>query len=116
MNIATLAVTGLLALAVAGSAVATLARQPAIVATVTAVGFPARHLTTLGVIKLAGAIGLSVGLLWPPLSIAAAVGLVAYFTAAVGMHIRARHGEIAAPTGFLALSVAASVLLIWVGP
>ncbi|WP_054812561.1 DoxX family protein [Nocardia arizonensis] len=116
MNIATLAVAGLLTLAVTGSAVATLTRQPAIVATVAAVGFPTRHLTTLGVIKLAGAVGLSIGLLWPPLSITAAAGLVAYFAAAVAMHIRSRHGQIAAPTGFLALSVTALALLIRVGP
>lgn len=116
MTIATLLVTGLLALAVTGSAVATLMRQPAIVATVTAVGFPADRLWVLGVLKLAAAVGLGLGLLWWPSAVAAASGLVAYFTAAVGMHLRARHGEIMPAAGYLALSVAATVLLILVGP
>lgn len=116
MTIATLTVTALLAFAVAGSAIATLARQPKLVAIVTEIGFPTRYLGVLGVIKLAGALGLSAGLLHPPLGIAAAAGLVAYFTAALGMHIHARHRDIGPAVVFLALSTAALVLQIGVGP
>ncbi|MBH0778440.1 DoxX family protein [Nocardia bovistercoris] len=114
MNIATVLITGLLALAVTGSAVATLTRQPAIVATVEAVGFPTAHLRVLGALKLAAALGLGLGLLWLPISVAAAAGLVAYFLAAVYLHIRARDNAIVPPTVFLALSVAALVLLVLV--
>ncbi|MFF0546501.1 DoxX family protein [Nocardia thailandica] len=112
MNLTVLVITSLLAFAVAGSAIATLAHQPKLVAIVAAIGFPTRYLPLLGAIKLAAALGLSAGLLYPPLGIAAALGLVVYFTAALGMHIHARHREIAPAVVFLALSIATSALMI----
>ncbi|WP_174187753.1 DoxX family protein [Nocardia barduliensis] len=116
MTIAAVLVAGCLALAVAGSAVATLVRHPKIVDTAAAVGFPVQHVWMLGVVKLAAAVGLACGLLWWPVSVAAALGLVAYFVAAIGMHLRAHQRDIAAPAVFLALSTAAAVLLAGVGP
>ncbi|MFD3705312.1 DoxX family protein [Nocardia sp. NPDC058658] len=115
MNYVATVVVGLLAIMVTGSALATLTRQKQIVDAVGAVGFPVQHLWTLGVVKLAAAIGLCLGLLWLPISVAAAVGLVVYFTAAVGMHVHAKQRDLAAPVVFLALSTAALVLLTSVG-
>ncbi|MFE7741955.1 DoxX family protein [Nocardia sp. NPDC057455] len=111
MNIVTALVAGVLAFAVAGSAAATLARQPKLVGIVAAVGFPVRRMWMLGVVKLAAAFGLVCGLLWPPLAVAAAIGLVVYFCAAIGMHLRMRQRDIAAPAVFLFLSVVTSLLL-----
>ncbi|MGK8486534.1 DoxX family protein [Nocardia asiatica] len=114
MNIAAVLVAGCLALTVAGSGIATLVRHPKIVETAAAVGFPVHHVWMLGVVKIAAA-GLVCGLLWRPVSVAAALGLVVYFVAAIGMHLRAHQRDVAAPAVFLALSIATVVLLAGVG-
>ncbi len=99
----------------AGSGVATLVRQPKIIDTVATVGFPGQHVWMLGVVKLAAAAGLACGLLWWPVSVAAALGLVVYFVAAIGMHLRARRRDVAAPAVFLALSAVSLVLMAGAG-
>jgi hypothetical protein len=73
------------------------------------VGVPRTWLPTLGLLKGAGAVGLLVGLLaLPPLGVAAAIGLIAFFVGAVITHIRARvFYNIAFPAAFLALAVLA---------
>ncbi|MEV0354932.1 DoxX family protein [Nocardia sp. NPDC050697] len=105
-------VTALLAFAVTGSAAATLTRQPTIVATVSGVGFPIEHLRTLGVLKAVGVVGLCLGLVWAPVAVAAAAGLVGYFAAALVAHLRVRRYDIVPAAVFLALSVAALTLLV----
>ncbi|HUB55182.1 MAG TPA: DoxX family protein [Mycobacterium sp.] len=74
---------------------------------------PRSWLPLLGVLKLAGAAGLLVGLVGPPLiGIAAATGLVLYFIGAVIAHLRARVlYNIAFPGAYLGLSAASLVLL-----
>jgi DoxX-like family len=74
---------------------------------------PRSWLPTLGALKVAGAIGLLVGLVGlPAVGIAAATGLVLYFIGAVIAHVRARVlYNIAFPGAYLALSVASLVLL-----
>ncbi|MBF6209846.1 DoxX family protein [Nocardia puris] len=116
MNTAWVIVTVVLALGAAASGVGTLTRQPQIVDIITAVGFPADRIWILGALKVAGAVGLLVGLAWWPLGVAAAVGLVAYFCGALAMHLRARRFDIAPATGFLVLSVVVLVLFLAVGP
>ena len=78
------------------------------------VGVPRSWLTALGAAKLAGSIGLVVGLLaLPGLGIAAAVGLVLYFVGAVLAHIRARvFYNIALPGAYLRLSAATVALMV----
>ncbi|ORW59157.1 DoxX family protein [Mycolicibacterium peregrinum] len=73
------------------------------------VGVPRSWVPTLGLFKGAGAVGLLVGLLaFPPLGVAAAIGLVAFFVGAVITHIRAGvFYNIAFPAGFLVLAVLA---------
>ncbi|UAK29714.1 DoxX family protein [Nocardia asteroides] len=105
MNVVTALVAGVPGCAVAGSGVATLARQPKLVGIVAAVGFPVRRMWMLGVVELAAAFGLAFGLWWRPLAVAAAIGLVVYFCAAIGMHLRMRQRDIAAPVVFLLFSV-----------
>jgi DoxX-like family len=75
---------------------------------------PRSWLPMLGTLKLAGAIGLLVGLVGlPAVGIAAATGLVLFFLGAVIAHFRARVlYNIAAPGAYLALSAASLVLLL----
>ncbi len=75
-------------------------------------GVPDRALTPLGLIKLAGAIGLLAGLIFPPVGLAAAVCLVLYFIGAVITVLRARcYTDLPYPMPFLALAVAAVCVL-----
>lgn len=74
---------------------------------------PPSWLPMLGALKVAGAIGLLVGVVGlPAVGIAAAIGLVLYFIGAVIAHLRARvFYNIAFPGVYLALSAASLVLL-----
>ena len=74
---------------------------------------PRSWLPMLGALKLAGAIGLLVGVVGlPVIGVAAATGLVLYFIGAVIAHLRARvFYNIAFPGAYLGLSAASLVLL-----
>lgn len=78
------------------------------------VGLSRSWLPTLGTLKLAGAIGLIVGLLGvPAIGVAAASGLVLFFVGAMIVHLRARVlYNIAAPGSYLLLSAASLVLAL----
>ncbi len=78
------------------------------------VGVPRSWLAPLGVLKAAGAAGLLLGLLTVrPLAIAAAAGLVLFFTGAVATHIRASvFHNIAVPATFLAPALATLALAV----
>lgn len=67
----------------------------------------------LGSLKAAGAAGLLVGLLWArPIGIAAAIGLVVFFIAAIATHLRARVlYNLAFPGFYLALAVGSLILI-----
>lgn len=73
-------------------------------------GVPASWLTTLGVLKAAGALGLLVGIGVRPVGIAAAAGLVLFFVAAIVTHLRVHDRSFGLAAVFLALAVAALVL------
>ena len=53
-------------------------------------GVPESSLTTLGILKAVGALGLLVGISMPLIGIAAAVGLTLFFVGAIITHLRAR--------------------------
>jgi uncharacterized membrane protein YphA (DoxX/SURF4 family) len=55
---------------------------------VTRLGVPMSWLPWLGLLEIAGAIGLLVGIAWRPIGIAAGVGVVLYFVGAVIAHLR----------------------------
>ena len=101
-------------LANAGIAVADLAKADFVLANSAEVGVPRSWLPFLAVLKLAGAAGLLLGLLWiPALGVAAAAGLVAFYVGAVAAHLRARVlYNIAFPGTFLALAAASLVLAV----
>ncbi len=54
------------------------------------VGVPMRWFPWLAACEFAGAAGLLVGIVWWPLGIAAAVGVIAYFVGAIVAHVRVR--------------------------
>jgi hypothetical protein len=78
----------LLALLLLASAAAKLRRLPRLVEGLTSLGVPLGLFPFLAACEIAGAVGLLIGIWYPPLGIAAAIGLVLYFVGAVGAHLR----------------------------
>jgi hypothetical protein len=74
------------------------------------VGVPESLITILGILKAAGALGLLIGIGVPLIGIAAAVGLVLFFVAAIITHLRARDYSFGLAVVFLLLAVATLVL------
>lgn len=74
------------------------------------VGVPESWMSTLGILKAAGAVGLLVGIWQPWIGTAAAVGLILFFVGAIITHLRARFYSFTFPVGFLTLAMAALVL------
>jgi hypothetical protein len=114
MNAAYLIVAAVTIAANAWATGADLVPASFVVATMTEVGVPRSWLVPLGIIKGAGVAGLLIGLLGVrPLGIAAALGLVLFFTGALAAHIRARvFHNIAVPGTFFALAAASAALAI----
>jgi hypothetical protein len=73
-------------------------------------GVPTSWMTPLGLLKAAGALGLIVGIVIPPIGIAAATGLILFFVGAIVTHIRGRFHAFTLPVGFLALAARALAL------
>jgi DoxX-like family len=107
-------VTAVTIVANAWAAVADFARARFLLANMAEVGVPRSWLPSLAVLKAAGAAGLLLGLLGVhPLGIAAAAGLVLFFTGAIAAHVRARvFHNIAFPAAYLALAIASAVLAV----
>ncbi|MFD9545277.1 DoxX family protein [Streptomyces sp. NPDC060022] len=89
-------------------AIADYARAPFVLANSAEVGVPPGAVPYLATLKLAGAVGLLVGLLGVHrLGLAAGIGLTAFFIGAVLAHVRARvFYNIIFPGGYLLLAVA----------
>ena len=101
-------------LANAGVAAADLAQARFVLGNMAEVGVPRSWLVPLALLKAAGAAGLVIGLLGVrPLGIAAAVGLVLFFTGALAVHVRARvFHNIAVPGTYFALAAASAALAV----
>ncbi|MEV6280011.1 DoxX family protein [Nocardia sp. NPDC051832] len=111
MFVATVIVTVLLAVGLIPSAYFKISRKPEFVEAYKSLGVPESWLNPLAAALLAGAAGLLIGLWWPPLGIAAAVGLILYFLGALGYHAKAKdYKTMGPPAIILALAVAALVL------
>jgi DoxX-like protein len=78
----------LLALGVLASAAAQISRNKVILENLAHLGIPRGMLPFLATCLIAGGVGLMAGLWYPPLGIAAAVGLVLYFVGALIAHVR----------------------------
>lgn len=114
MHTAYVIVTLTTAVVTAGIAIADLIPAGFVLANSAEVGVPRSWLPPLAAAKLAGAVGLVVGLLGlPALGIAAAVGLVLFFVGAVIAHLRAHVlYNIGFPGAYLCLSAATLALTI----
>ncbi|SDQ63976.1 DoxX-like family protein [Curtobacterium sp. UNCCL20] len=112
MHIAAVVLSLVLALATLGSGVMKLIRNPKIVASMEAVHVTPAQMTVLGLLEVAAAAGLVVGLWWVPLAIAAAIGSVVYFAGAVVAHLRAHDRELQGAVVLLVVSVATLVVLL----
>lgn len=114
MDIAYLVVTLVLAAMVAFSGLGKLRRDPRIVQVIhEVVGVPLKYFALLATCEFAGALGLALGIRWPSLGIAAAMGLVVYFVGAIVSHVRVRDVKGLGPAVFmLTVSVAALALRI----
>jgi hypothetical protein len=114
MSTAAYLVVTLLAIAAIGfSGIAAIAHFAPILPGMARAGVPVSWLTTLGILKTAGAGGLLLGLLGVPLvGPAAAIGLVLFFVCAVYTHISASDfsSQFGLAIGFLALAVATLAL------
>ena len=73
-------------------------------------GVPESWMTSLGVFKAAGALGLLVGIGVPMIGIAAAVGLMLFFVGAIITHLRGRDYSLGPAMLFLLLAAAALAL------
>ena len=96
------------------SGVAALLHMKAILPGMVKAGVPESWLTfPIGTLKMAGAVGLLIGLLGVPLiGTAAAIGLILFFVCAIYTHIRARDytPQFGLANGFLLLNIATLVL------
>jgi DoxX-like family len=103
---------GILTAAANGFAAAMDFERPAwLMENMTRVGVRRPALAPLAVLKIAGAIGLLVGIWVAPLGIAAAIGLVLFFIAAISAHVRAHdYSTIPFPGVFLLLAAASLAL------
>ena len=109
MFVATLVISLLLAALLSYAAIRKLGHSDPVVATYARVGVPEDKLDYLAAILLAGA----TGLVWAPIGVAAAIGVVAYFVLAVASHIRAGDTEnLPTPAAILVIAVSALVLRI----
>jgi uncharacterized membrane protein len=92
------------------SSIGMLTRQPAVVESLGKAEVPDHWYPGLAALKMAGAVGLIVGLWVPAIGIAAAAGLVLYFIGAAVFHVRAGDRNIAPPAILAVVSLAALVL------
>jgi hypothetical protein len=111
MFVATAIVTVLLAALLTKSAVTKLSYEEHVVRMYTRVGVPRERLRHLAVTLLVGAAGLLVGLAWAPVGVAAAVGLLCYFSLAVAAHVMADDLANLAPPLVLATIAAVTLAL-----
>jgi DoxX-like family len=110
MFAAYLIVTLLAAAANIFSAACDFVRYEQVTIAMTRAGVPTAWMTPLGILKAAGAVGLLVGIGWPPIGTAAAIGLILFFVGAVLTHLRARDHSYGLAVVFLLLAVGALVL------
>lgn len=110
MFIAAAIVSILLALVLAASGRGKLVRDPQVMKVMTRVGVPENKLWLLATAEIAGAVGVVAGLLWWPIGVAAAAGVVLYFVGAVGSHLRVRDRNFA--PALILLVAAAAVLAL----
>jgi hypothetical protein len=110
VNTPYLVITVVFAAMVAFSGLGKIRRDPRIVHVIhEVVGVPLKYFSLLAACELAGAFGLVLGIWWPPLGVAAGIGLVLYFVGAIVFHLRVGDVKSMGPAAFM-LAVAAGAL------
>jgi hypothetical protein len=108
-------VTILAAVANAFSATLDFVRYKQVLINMAKHGVPESWVYMLGSLKAAGALGLLVGIAVPSIAIAAAVGLILFFVAALISHVRSRDYSVGLAIVYLLLAVATLVLRLTTG-
>lgn len=112
MGIAFLVVAVVLASMVLFSGIGKLRNDPHIVKVIhETVGVPMKYFPLLAACEIAGAFGLVLGIWWPILGIAAAIGLVIYFLGAIVSHVRVGDIRGIGPAAML-LTMSAGALIL----
>jgi hypothetical protein len=111
MHIAAIALSILLGVAMLASGVMKLTHAPKIVALMATVHVTPPQLTVLGALQVASTVGLLGGIWFPPLAIAASIGLILYFAGAIVAHVRASDPAMQGAIAFLLLSAATTATL-----
>ena len=102
----------IMSLLLVSSGVAKLRRNPNLVHGLhEVVGVPLRWIPWLAVCEFAGAAGLLIGIVWWPLGIAAAIGVVAYFIGASIGHVRVKDFK-GLPAPVVILLIAVVILVV----
>jgi len=117
MHTAYLLITTIFAVMVAFSGLGKIRGDPRIVKVINeTVGVPLRYFPLLAAGEFAGALGLVLGIWWPPLGVAAGIGLVLYFVGAVVSHLRVGDFKGVGPATFMLVVAAGALalrLMIW---
>ena len=92
-------VAAVLVAALVGTGIGKVTRAKPIRHNLRAVEVSRKWWNPMAVIEFLGAIGLAIGLLFPPLGVLAAVGVMLYFAGAVIAHIRTQDKNVV-PSGF----------------
>jgi uncharacterized membrane protein YphA (DoxX/SURF4 family) len=108
----TIAVSVMLALLFLGAAAAKLTGQAASLAERDHFNIPAARWQQIGILEIAGAAGVLIGLALRALGVAAAGGLVVLSLGAIATHMRAGDKPTAAVPAFVALALAAATLVL----
>jgi hypothetical protein len=100
-----------MAMMAVASSVAKVRRDPRVVRVINeVVGVPMKWLPWLAACEFAGAVGLLMGIVWPPLGLAASIGLVLYFLGAVAAHVRVGDLKGIGPASFLLVLAGACLI------
>ncbi len=112
MHVAYLVITILFALFAVVSGMLKIRRHPLQVRVIhETVGIPLKYLPLLAACLFAGAAGLVLGIWWPPLGIAAGIGLALYFVGAVVAHLRVGDIKGVGPAAFWMVLAAGALAL-----
>ena len=112
MDTAYLVITILLAAMVAFSGLGKIRRDPRQMRVIhETIGVPLRYFPLLAACEFAGGLRLVLGIWWPPLGVAGAIGLVLYFVGAIVSHLRVGDVKGIGPAAFM-LAVAAGALAL----
>ena len=112
MNTAYLVITLLFALMVTYSGIGKIRHHPLQVKVIhETVGVPLKYFPLLAACEFAGSLGLVVGIWWPLIGVAAAIGLVLYFVGANVSHLRVGDVKGIGSAAFMLLLAAGALAL-----